>query len=129
MPKEYSRTQRVADFLLRELALLIRNEVKDPRLGMMNITDVEVSRDLAYARVFVTQVGASSEEEAKQSVEILNGAAGFIRNQLAGISTMRTTPKLTFFYDKSVMHGQQLSALIDHAVETDRKHSQSGEEN
>ena len=121
MPKEFSRTQRVADFLKRELALLIHNEMKDPRVGMVNVTDVDVSRDLAVARVFITLVGAETEEQARECAEVLNGAAGFLRNQLAAINTLPTTPRLSFHYDKSVLHGQQLSALIDKAVASDRK--------
>ena len=127
MPKEFSRTDRIADFLKRELAQLIRFEVKDPRLGMVNITDVEVSRDIAHAKVFFTVVGASldtqaNEAECQKAADVLNRAAGFLRKQLAAANTLRTTPQLHFFYDKSVIQGGQLAALIDKAVAQDKSH-------
>lgn len=127
MPKEYSRIDRVADFLKQELAQQIKFEVNDPRLGMININDVEVSKDLAHAKVFFTVVGASldlptNESEGKKAADVLNRAAGFLRKQLSAGNTMRTTPRLHFFYDKSVIAGGQLSALIDKAVATDKSH-------
>ena len=125
MPKDYNRTDRVADFLKQELAQQIKFEVNDPRLGMININDVEVSRDLSHAKVFFTVVGSSldlaaNEAEGKKAADVLNRAAGFLRKQLSAANTMRTTPQLHFFYDKSVIAGGQLSALIDKAVATDK---------
>ena len=79
MAKEYSRTQRVADYLQRELATLIQREVRDPRVGMINITGVNVSRDLGYAKVYYTELDSESREEASESTEVLNKAAGFLR--------------------------------------------------
>ena len=79
MAKEYSRTQRVADHLQRELAALIQHEVRDPRVGMVNITGVNVSRDLGYAKVYYTVLGCDSGEDASESTEVLNKAAGFLR--------------------------------------------------
>ena len=133
MPKEYSRLDRVADFLKQELAQQIKFEVNDPRLGMININDVEVSRDLSHAKVFFTVVGSSpdlntNESEGKKAAEVLNGAAGFLRKQLSARNTMRTTPQLHFFYDKSVIAGGQLSALIDKAVATDKSHHHDDDE-
>ena len=74
MAKEYSRTQRVADYLQRELAALIQHEVRDPRVGMVSITGVNVSRDLGHAKVYYTALGSESSEEAKESTEALNKA-------------------------------------------------------
>ncbi len=129
MPREYSRLQRVADALRRELAQYIQLEMRDPRVGMVMVNEVEVSRDLAYARVFVTVMGAESEEEASDALQVLNDAAGFLRSQLARDSTMRTTPRLKFVYDSSVLRGQQLSSLIDEAVATDKaRPDESGED-
>ena len=96
MGKEYSRTQRVADYLQRELAGLIQHEVRDPRVGMVSITGVEVSRDLAHAKVFYTLLGCESDEDAAESTEVLNKAAGFLRSQLSRDSSMRTVPQLRF---------------------------------
>ena len=113
---DYSRTQRISDALQRELAVLIRDEIRDPRVGMVNVTGAEVSRDLSNAKVFVTFVGHDSEADSRKAAEVLNGAAGFLRNQVARSMELRATPKLRFVYDKSVRHGQHLEALIEKAV-------------
>lgn len=120
MPKDYSRLQRVADALRRDVAQFIQLEMRDPRIGMVMVNEVEVSRDLAHARIFVTIMGRDSEEEASEALQVLNDAAGFLRSQLAKNSTMRTTPRLNFVFDSSVLRGQKLSSLIDHAVATDK---------
>ena len=127
MGREFSRTQRVADYLRRDLAQLIQQEVSDPRVGMVSVTDVEVSRDLAQAKVFVTIVGKETAEEAAGSIEALNHAAGFLRSQVAKGTQWRTTPKLRFIHDESVYRGANLSALIDRAVEADRQHHAADE--
>lgn len=119
MPREFTRNDRVSDAIQRELAELIRDEVRDPRLKMVNITAVDVNRDLANAKVFVTFVGTDSDDESLQAAKILNGASGFLRSLLAKRMQMRTTPRLHFIYDPSSKHGQDLSALIDAAVKTD----------
>jgi ribosome-binding factor A len=120
MPKDFSRTERVADALQRELAQLVRDELRDPRVGMLNITAVEVSRDLAHAKVFVNFVGENSEEETREGVAALNGAAGFLRTLLAKRMQLRVVPRLKFLFDASGERGQHLSALIDYAVSRDR---------
>ncbi len=121
MPREYSRTQRVADYLQRELAVLLQQEMRDPRLGMVSITGVEVSRDLAHANVFVTVMGCDSGEEAKASLGVLNHAAGFLRSQLSRDSSMRSVPQLHFRFDSSVGHGRHMEDLIRRAAAADRE--------
>jgi ribosome-binding factor A len=128
MAKEYSRTQRVGDFLKRELSSLIQFEVRDPRVGMVSVTDVEVSRDLSHAKVFVTILGKDSEQEAQESIEALNKASGFLRSLLAKDNNARTTPKLRFYFDSSVGRGQYLSKLIADAVAEDRSRDNDNEE-
>lgn len=123
MPKEFSRTQRVGDFLKQELASLIQRELRDPRVGMVSITDVEVSRDLSYARVFVTVLGSNSEAEAKPAIDALNHAGGFLRTQMARVMKARTTPKLKFIFDASIGRGAHMSKLIDDVVALDREHA------
>jgi ribosome-binding factor A len=123
MPKEFSRTQRVGDFLKQELARLIQLEIRDPRVGMASITDVEVARDLSYAKVFVTILGKNTEEEAKPGIEALNHASGFLRTQVSKVMSARTTPKLRFVFDKSITRGAQMSKLIDDVVAQDREHA------
>ncbi|WP_372748138.1 30S ribosome-binding factor RbfA [Litorivivens sp.] len=125
---DFSRTQRIADFLKKELGALIQFQIRDPRVGMVSITDVEVSRDLSHARVFVTVMGKDSEEEAKESLKVLNRAAGFLRSRVAQSHNARTTPALKFIYDTSVRRGEYMSRLIDDAVAKDRQRSKDDEQ-
>jgi len=120
MAKEYSRTQRVADYLQRELAALIQRELRDPRVGMVSITGVDVSRDLGHAKVYCTVLGCDSGEDASESLEALNKAAGFLRSQLSRDSSMRSVPQLRFYFDSSVGQGRHLEDLIRRAAEADR---------
>ncbi|HQQ64117.1 MAG TPA: 30S ribosome-binding factor RbfA [Pseudomonadales bacterium] len=122
MAQEYSRIQRVGDYLKRELALLIQQEVRDPRVGMVNINEVEVSRDLAHAKVYVTFVSDRTDEERAQGLKALNNAGGFLRSKIAASNHMRTTPRLFFVFDTSIQRGAQLTALIDKAVAADASH-------
>jgi len=119
--KEYSRTQRVADYLQRELAALIQHEVRDPRVGMVSITGVDVSRDLGYAKVYYTVMSSGSGDDASESNEALNKAAGFLRSQLSRDSNMRTVPQLRFIFDTSVGRGRELEDLIRRAADADRQ--------
>ena len=124
MAKEFSRTQRIGDQMQRELALLIQREVKDPRLGLVTITAVEVSRDLSHAKVFITIMGKDDDEDAvKANLKILNEAGGFLRMQLGKAMKLRTVPQLNFNYDASVRRGVELTSLIERAMAEDRKHS------
>lgn len=119
MAREFSRTQRVADYLQRELATLIQQELRDPRLGMISLTSVDVSRDLGYAKVYYTQLEVDSEEDAKETTEVLNRASGFLRSQLSREATMRSVPKLTFRFDSSVGRGRDMESLISQAKARD----------
>jgi len=121
MAKEYARTQRVADYLQRELAALIQHEVRDPRIGMVSVTGVDVSRDLGHARVYYTVMGIDSSEDASESTEALNKAAGFLRSQLSRGSNMRSVPQLRFYFDSSVGRGRDLEDLIRRASDADRE--------
>jgi ribosome-binding factor A len=121
MAKEYSRTQRVADHLQRELAALIQHEVRDPRVGMVSITGVNVSRDLGHAKIYFTVLGCDSSEEASDSTEALNKAAGFLRSELSRDSNMRSVPQLRFYFDSSVGQGRHLEDLIQRAADADRQ--------
>ncbi|PKM32730.1 MAG: ribosome-binding factor A [Gammaproteobacteria bacterium HGW-Gammaproteobacteria-12] len=122
MAKDYSRTQRIGDQMQRELAQLIRREVKDPRLGLVTITAVDVSRDISHAKVFITVMGQDDAEAIKESLKVLNDAAGFLRMQLGKAMKLRSVPQLHFHYDESVQRGAHLSALIERAVAEDRLH-------
>jgi ribosome-binding factor A len=120
MPKEYSRTQRVGDYLQRELAGLIRTGLRDPRIGMVSITGVEVSRDLSYAKVFFSALGIDEPAAEKELVGVLNGATGFLRREIARDSTMRVVPALRFYFDRSIGHGMYMDKLIAEATAADR---------
>ncbi len=136
MLEQSQRQQRVADLIQRELAMLIQLEVDDPRIGMVSVTGVEVSRDLAYANVYVTILNSASgvedsrlgelpagdldNLEIEESVKALNKAAGYLRSLLARRLKLRLTPKLRFHVDGSVSGGNKLSSLIDKALEADR---------
>ncbi len=123
MAREFKRTDRLGDEIQRVLAKLIQFEVRDPRIGMVNINDVVVTRDLANARIFVTFVGRDDEAECEKAAEALNKASGFLRSQLSKELDVRRTPNLQFKYDVTSVRGQQLSALIDKAVGEDRENS------
>ncbi|MDE0876604.1 MAG: 30S ribosome-binding factor RbfA [Porticoccaceae bacterium] len=126
MPREFTRAERVSDAVQQELAVLIRDEVRDPRVGMVSVTDVDVSRDLAYAKIHVTFVGDHSQKEIDEAMAALNGASGYLRKLLAGSIKLRITPKLTFLFDESGRRGQHLSALIDYAISTQSDAEQEG---
>lgn len=128
MANENSRTHRVADQMQRELALLIQREIRDPRLGMITITAVDVSRDLAHAKVYITLMNKDSDEEIAENLAILKNVAGFLRMQLGKVMKLRSVPQLHFHYDESVRRGVHLSSLIERAVAEDREHKTDDEE-
>jgi ribosome-binding factor A len=115
MPKPSKRLDRIGDMLKQELARLIQTELRDPRLGMVSVTGVEVSRDLAHANVYVTALNA----DPKEAVKVLDNASGLLRSLIAKNIQLRTTPRLKFHYDESVERGRELSALIDKALQAD----------
>ncbi|MDH3690715.1 MAG: 30S ribosome-binding factor RbfA, partial [Gammaproteobacteria bacterium] len=116
-PKEFSRTRRVGELVRRELAVLIASELNDPRVGMVTITAVDITKDLRLAKVRVTCLG--SEEHRRKSVAALNNAAGFLRRCLSRSLELRVTPALLFTYDSSIERGIEMSSLID-SVSADR---------
>lgn len=128
MAREFNRSDRVADAVQRSLATIIPREVRDPRVGMVNINVVEVTRDLSLAKVYVTFVGQSEKQKCRESVEVLNRAANFLRNAVGSEMSMRSVPRIQFFYDESAVRGHELSQLIDKAVAGDRAHKSEGED-
>jgi len=121
MPRDFPRSRRIGEQIQREMSDIIRLDLKDPRVGMITITDVEVSQDHAHARIFFTLLGDAAR--IKETSEALQHAAGFLRSQLAHRIKLRTVPQLQFTYDVSVERGMRLSRLIDAAVATDSEHS------
>lgn len=121
MPRDYPRSRRIAEQIQRELSDIVRLELKDPRVGMITITDVEVTQDQSHARVFFTALGG--EERIEDASRGLQRAAGFLRSQLAHRMKLRVVPELQFKYDQSVERGMRLSQLIDAAVAEDAAHA------
>ncbi|MED5312286.1 MAG: 30S ribosome-binding factor RbfA [Pseudomonadota bacterium] len=133
-----ARAQRIADQIQREIATLIQLEVNDPRVGMVSVTGVDVSNDLAHAKILftvlntypgdeglvsdtLTDPGVLDQLEIDENLKALRKASGFLRTLLAKRLRLRSTPKLQFIYDSSVQRGQRLSDLIDDALAADRK--------
>jgi len=114
MPREFPRTRRVGEQVQRELAGLVREEIKDPRLGMVSISGVEVSSDLANAKVFISVLG--DDDAITESIQVLNNAAGFLRRKLGARMRLRVVPRLRFLYDSSLAEGARMDALINAAV-------------
>lgn len=135
MPREFSRGRRVADHIQKELAVLIQQEVKDPRLGLVTINEVKVSRDLGFADVYFTSFSSDTfrtndsldedaETEERNNIspaELLENAAGFLRSRLAKSLSTRTTPKLRFHYDHTIEQGAKMTQAIKKAIEGDEQ--------
>ncbi len=116
------RLQRLSDQIQRELAVLIRDEINDPRLtGFVTISSVKVSSDLGYADVYVTIMepelnDSMTKTNHEESVKVLNNAAGFLRTELSHSLKTRTTPRLRFHYDEVTARGNYMMDLISQAV-------------
>ncbi len=123
MAREFKRADRVADFIKRELSVLIQREMRDPRVSGANINEVKVTADMSQAKVYVTFLGLETADESKEAVEALEKASGFLRSQLASVATMRSVPRLKFFFDEVARSSEYISELIDKAVSTDSNDS------
>jgi len=114
------RELRVGDFLRKELAEVVQREMRDPRIGVLSITDVVVNKDLSCADVYFTIVSAQREKDKDEVLRALQGAAGFLRSVLAKRHVMRTTPALRFHYDELIQDGPRLESLIERAIASDQ---------
>jgi ribosome-binding factor A len=119
MKKTSQRARRVGDEIQRELSQLLHEEVKDPRVGRVTITAVEVSPDLSHAKIFVTHL--AGREHGDDAIAALQHTAGFLRTALSRRLQLYSVPQLHFAYDDSIESGMRLSQLIDDAVAADRK--------
>ena len=129
MGREFERTQRVSHFLHEELARLLQTTVRDPRVQQVNLTGVEVSRDLSHARVFFTLMSDVSEAERSEINGVLSKASGFLRSELAKSSSMRTVPRISFRFDESVGRGRDMESLLREVRRADAKlHAESDAE-
>lgn len=118
MKKEFSRTDRFSQQMQREIAMILQREIKDPRVVMPTVSDVEVSKDLAYAKVFVTFL-QDDQEQVKVALKVLNEASGYIRSLLGKRIKSRITPELRFVHDVSLMEGIRMAQLVRDARERD----------
>ena len=119
MKKTSQRALRVADQIQRELSQLLRDEVKDPRVGRVTVTGVEVTSDLSHAKVFFSHL--AGREHADEAVQALQRTAGFLRSELSHRLGLYSVPQLHFTYDDSIESGMRMAQLIDDAVAADRK--------
>ena len=116
MPKEFSRSQRMAEQVRRELSELVRDELKDPRVNWVSFTAVKLSKDLGHAVVYFSVM---DNEQSEQTAEALNKAAGFLRRELSRRIRARVTPSLKFIHDTSLERGSSMEALIAQARASD----------
>lgn len=121
MPREFSRSQRMAEQLRRELAEIVQDEIKDPRLGFISFTEVRMSRDLSHAVIYCSVLNS---EQLNESIEILNSAAGFIRKSIGRRIRARIVPTLKFVADESVIRGAAMDELISEAIRSDQRSSE-----
>jgi len=117
MARDFTRSERVAGQLRRDLARLIQQEIKDPEVGFVSVSDVEVTRDLSHAKVFVT---VFDPDKAKTSLRALRRAAAFLRRCLGRELRMRHVPELHFLHDDSVEQGSHIDQLIAKALDADK---------
>jgi len=123
--RPFGRDLRIADFIRDEVAAIIQMQIRDPRVGMVSVNEVTVSRDLSYADLYVTSLDAQTDEDKEQLIGVLNKAGGFFRSELSKRHSMRTTPRLRFHYDETAERGPRMEALIDSAVRSDQHHAES----
>lgn len=120
MAKEFSRTQRVAQQLQKEIAIILQREIKDPRIGMVTVSGVEISRDLAYAKVFVTFLTVG-DQTPEGGLAALDEAKGYIRSLVGKAIRLRITPEINFFFDQSLTEGMRISNLVSETVRQDKE--------
>jgi len=116
-PRDFKRHERVAGQMRRDLAKLIQQEIKDPEVGFVSLSDVEVTRDLSHARVFIT---VFEPEKAQESLKALRRAASFLRRRLGQELRLRHVPELHFVHDDSVEKGSHIDELISKALNSDK---------
>lgn len=114
MSRGFSRTDRIGDLIQRELSYLIQHKMNDPRVGMVTLSEVVVSKDLSHAKIYVNTM-----HEAEQTVDTLNKAAGFLRQALAQRIELRTTPSLKFFYDDALERANKIEKLLNNVRDQD----------
>ena len=126
MSREFKRSDRVAQELKKEVAVILQREVKDPRIGMVTVSDVEVSRDLAYAKIFVTFLFDNDQEAINQGMKGLGKASPYIRSLVGKSMRLRIVPELRFIYDESLVEGMRMSNLVSNVIREDEAKYKEG---
>jgi len=120
MPREFSRTLRINAQLQRELSSLIREQLTDPRVALVTVTQVSVSPDMRNARISISQIG--SDAELKAAAKALNGAASLLRRAIGKSLKLRYVPMLRFFADEALREGDRIGSMIREATARDLAH-------
>ncbi len=115
--KQFARSDRIADQMQRELADIIRTELKDPRVGWVTLTAVEVTRDYSHAKVFYTVMNSTDLDTTQRALE---HAGGFLRSEVSRRIKLFTVPQLHFIYDQSIERGMHMTQLINRVAEADQ---------
>ena len=126
MSREFKRSDRVAQELKKEVAVILQREVKDPRIGMVTVSDVEVSRDLAYAKIFVNLLFDTDQEAIDQGMKGLEKASPYIRSLVGKAMRLRIVPELRFIYDESLVEGMRMSNLVSNVIREDEAKHKEG---
>lgn len=126
-PRGYNRTDRIADQIQRDLAVLLQREIKDPRVGMVTVSGVKVAKDLSFADIYVTFMTLEKDEEVKQALAVLEHASGFLRSMLAKSIKLRVMPRLRFHFDQVIVTAPRISTLISQAIREDESRHKGGE--
>lgn len=119
MKKSYSRIQRIGDLIRNTLAEILQHQAEEMHTGIITLTGVSVSQDLAHAKVFVSVL---EDDKAKETIKILNDAAKSLRYELAHAVKLRVTPELKFVYDDSTVRGNRISSLLNNALKDNKTH-------
>lgn len=119
------RTQRLGDQIQRDISGLIRQRLRDPRLGMVTISAVKVSPDMGYADIYVTILGKTLDESPDEGIAILNAASGILRGELGRGLRTRIVPHLRFHHDVVTSRGNRMADLIAQAVSADVKNAEA----
>lgn len=118
--EKMERTDRIAGEIQKEISDIIRNSIKDPRIPqMVSVTGVKVTKDLRYAKVYISIYG--SDEEKKNAITALKGAAGFVRREIGQRIQLRYTPEIIFEADDSIERGMHISKLIEETLHSDKE--------
>ncbi|MGI6678865.1 MAG: 30S ribosome-binding factor RbfA [Dehalobacterium sp.] len=120
------RTGRLSEEFKKEISDIIKNDLKDPRVGFVSVVFVEVSGDLRHAKVYVSVLG--DEKEVQNSMAALKSATGFIRREMSQRIHLRYTPEITFFYDDSIAHGVKISKILADVLPEEEKNNEEEKE-